>query len=266
LIRCESCDSYRIDPPAFQEEVKGGLFYTDYYNSNYTNSKPLKDPVASMTSRFWRVAELHPELLAPHECAVDIGSGEGHLCAELQGKGWTRVAGFDISSTRVERARKHYPNIEFYDSYIERSGIAENSVDLVVMDAVVEHLPQPVEVLQTIQRYLKPGGRIVFTTPNMDSGEFRLIGRRWTGMLAPHAHIFLFSPDTISAMLKKAGFEVEAVGSIFLPQASWKDYLEPLTKGDVKTVAWRAVQDAGANYGKMVGRGPMLYAVASRPR
>src|SRR6185295_6967154 len=103
------------------------------------------------------------------------------------------VAGIEVSKTRVARARRVYPELMFFDQALPATAIKKRSVDLIVMEAVIEHLPRPLETLQELREFLTPAGRIVLTTPNMDSGEFRFLGKRWTPMLAPHAHIFLFS-------------------------------------------------------------------------
>jgi hypothetical protein len=47
----------------------------------------------------------------------------------------------------------------------------------------------------------------------MASGDFRFLGGRWTGMLAPHAHLFLFDPESITRLLTQAGLEPMEVGS-----------------------------------------------------
>ncbi|MBL8291802.1 MAG: class I SAM-dependent methyltransferase [Bryobacterales bacterium] len=213
----------------------------------------------------WKVAEQVPLLNQVRNTAIDIGSGEGHLCAELAGRGWSSVAGFDISRSRVSRARRLYPHLQFYDVPLSASGIATGSVDLVVMEAVIEHLPAPLAFLCEIMPYLAPGGVLLLTTPNMDSGHFRLLGRRWTGMLAPHAHIFLFSPRSITLLFKRTGLTNVQTGSYHTPMYTPTQYLKRLAHGDVTGTLWRAHQEVGGIYGRLINRGPMLYAVGQKP-
>ncbi len=137
-----------------------------------------------------------------------------------------------------------------------------------VMDSVIEHLPNPVETVRDLRRFLKPGGTIVLLTPNMESGHFRFLGKRWTGMLAPHAHIFMFTGSfSFSPLLERAGFfRFPACGSLHMPAYTVPlKFAERLFSGDVKGAVWRAHQEIGGLYGRAIQSGPMLYVVASRP-
>jgi 2-polyprenyl-3-methyl-5-hydroxy-6-metoxy-1,4-benzoquinol methylase len=195
---------------------------------------------------------------------IEIGCGDGHLCAELNAEGWPEVLGLDVSRTRIQRARRLYPKLPFFDQPLQALGLARASVDVIVMEAVIEHLPQPVDTLREFREYLAPGGRIVLTTPNMDSGEFRFLRKRWTSMLAPHAHIFLFSPASMRRLFEKAGLQAEASGSYHTPLYTPLQYLKRLGRGDVKGTLWRAHQDMGTAYGLWTGEGAMLFGVGRR--
>ena len=261
LVRCGSCGCYRIDPPPISRDDEAATFYTRYYDGS--NGHGSARPAAPRrTSRFWQVARQEPSLEQAGGEAADIGCGEGHLCHELRLAGWPTVIGLDVSRARIERARKLYPDGEFYDRSIDETGVPAASLDLVVMDNVIEHLPQPVVMLRTLRRYLKAEGRIVVITPNMTSGHFRLLGRLWTPELAPHAHIYLFTPASMRLVLANAGFAAESIGSFHLPVYSPVEWGARLASADVKGAVWRAVQELGGIYGRLIGTGPMLYAVA----
>lgn len=261
LLHCSACHSYRIDPPPIRTSSESSEFYTTYYQN-------VKSPPAtfshsfSRTSRFWKVAEQIPSLEHAKNLVVDIGCGDGHLCAELQMAGWPSVVGIDVSQERIARARQSYPQVTFYDRPIEATDIAQHSVDLIIMDNVIEHLPDPVTILEQLCAYMRPDGKIVLITPNLESGHFRLLGRRWTPELAPHTHIFLFTPASLARLMVKAGFLVETQGHFHLPPSSWLAQLRRLMGGDIKGAIWSTMQEAGAIYGRLSNAGPMLYAVA----
>jgi hypothetical protein len=120
-------------------------------------------------------------------------------------------------------------------------------------------------MVASLGRYLKPSGKLVVITPNMTSGCFQLLGRRWTPELAPHAHVFLFVPSSLERLIGRSGLIVEAVGSFHLPIYSPIEWLSRVASGDVKGALWRAGQEAGSLYGRLIGQGSMLYAVASAP-
>jgi hypothetical protein len=170
----------------------------------------------------------------------------------------------DVSATRIARARRRHPRVEFSDRPLAQSGIEASSLDLAILDNVLEHLPQPAEMLDQVRGLLKATGRLVAITPNMESGNFRLLGRRWTPELAPHAHIYLFTAKALDRLLAVTGFRRIAGGTFHLPASSLASLLSPLARGAWRETVWRAAQEAGGGYGRLVGAGPMLYVVAGK--
>jgi 2-polyprenyl-3-methyl-5-hydroxy-6-metoxy-1,4-benzoquinol methylase len=267
LVQCTECGCFRIDPPPISGDHEGADFYTDYYSG--VKSGTMDDQTTGLkgdtrVSRFWRVVEQVPDLGRPKQRVADIGCGEGGLCNELRAAGWPFVVGFDLSRTRISRARKKHPGIEFHDSAFPAGSVPDGSLDLVIMDNVVEHLADPVATLRRVAPSLRADARLVLITPNMSSGQFRLLGRRWTAELAPHAHIFLFSPDAISRLLSMCGFELEVTGSFHLAPNPLREIFSAWSRLGPKEAIWRAMNEAGAIYARLVRAGPMLFAVARR--
>jgi len=265
LLRCSSCGCFRIDPPPITSDDQSGDFYTAYYAMRQLTRREGTTGGAGQHSRYWRVVEQVPTLRVPVRTVIDFGSGEGRLCYELSEAGWHDVVGVDISRARVARARGLYPGIRFYDRPMDQTDLPRSAADLCVMDNVIEHLTEPQVALEQIRNYLKPFGKIVVITPNMESGHFRLLGRRWTPELAPHAHVFLFTAASLSRALANAGFVVETVSAFHDDPYPIRDWTRRLFSGDVKGALWRAHQELGRLYGRVIGSGSMLFAVAQVP-
>src|SRR5260370_34448116 len=79
--------------------------------------------------------------------------------------------------------------------------------DAVVMLDVVEHLLEPDRVMELLCRAMKPGGKLLLSTGDWESGLSRIMGRNWR-LMTPPQHTFFFSPRTMSAMLARVGFDV----------------------------------------------------------
>jgi len=110
---------------------------------------------------------------------LDLGCGSGRDCyilSQLVGpKG--HVTGVDMTEEQLSVANKHIgwhmdkfgfdePNIEFKQGYIEdlkTAGIADNSMDLVVSNCVINLSPDKDRVFAEIFRVLKPGGELYFS-------------------------------------------------------------------------------------------------------
>ena len=260
LIRCRSCSCYRIDPPPLQRPSEASEFYTKYY------IQPSEECNLSQNrrqSRYWQVVEQIPDLAQIHRSVLDVGCGAGDLCHELSQAGWPVVIGQDVSRSRVAKARSIYTNVRFYDVPIEETDISIGSQDLIIIDNVIEHIPNPVEFLTTLRNYLRPSGLLVAITPNMESGNFRLLGRRWIPELAPHAHIFLFTQAAMRLCIELSGFDVCAQGSFHTEMASPGKTFRRLLKGDLKGALWRIIQRLGSLYSRVIKSGPMLFLVAT---
>ncbi|MCF6204695.1 MAG: methyltransferase domain-containing protein [Methylococcaceae bacterium] len=138
------------------------------------------------------LADIHPEVVeryygcgsplpvALEGCTVlDLGCGSGRDCyllSRLVGESG-KVIGVDMTEEQLAVAIRHrewhadrygytQSNVEFVQGYIEdlaSAGIADNSIDIVVSNCVVNLSPDKQEVLSEILRVLKPGGEIYFS-------------------------------------------------------------------------------------------------------
>jgi 2-polyprenyl-3-methyl-5-hydroxy-6-metoxy-1,4-benzoquinol methylase len=242
-----------------RRNADGAEFYTAYYADEASAGRAIEGP--NRRSRFWRVVRQIPSLAATGQAALDIGSGEGHLCAELRAAGWRRVVGVEVSGARVARARRRYPGLEFVQGTLEDLDLPSHAFDLITLDNVVEHLPDPSTVLSRVAALLRPGGRCVLITPNMRSGSFRLLGRRWTPELAPHTHVYLFTASSLIQLMARSGLEAEAYGTFHVAPCTWREWSRHLCRADLKTVLWQSGQQLGALNGRLIGSGAMLFTV-----
>lgn len=263
VLRCPKCFTSRIDPPQLVDETEAEKFYTKYYEMR---SEPESGDAArsSRNGPFWRIAALAPELQNPSGPIVEIGSGDGHRCAQLKDAGWPRVIGFELSKSRAARAQCRYPDVEIHNCTIQQSNLQPGSLQVILMEAVLEHLPNPLEQLCSISRFLKPGGFFVMTTPNMDSGHFKLLKARWSPSLAPHVHLFLFGAASIKTLLTRAGLQSFMIGSLQEEPYAPMQYVRRALSGDFKGTLWRAIQETGNFYGRFLKEGPLLFAVGRK--
>jgi SAM-dependent methyltransferase len=84
---------------------------------------------------------------------------------------------------------------------------------LITMNHVIEHLPNPLATLTRLCKKLAPGGVFEGQTPAAGSLEHRVFGRRWSGYHAPR-HTVVFSRAGLSRLLERAGLvEIEIDGA-----------------------------------------------------
>lgn len=171
----------------------------------------------SGTERAHTVAYLEGPLLEElgsisGKTVLDIGCGNGAFTATLAGRG-AQVAGIDVSSTGIALARQEHPGVEWgvmsaYDDLRSHFG---REFDLVVSLEVIEHLFDPRRFLARAFQAVKPGGRLVLSTPY--HGYLKNLALAVSDRLDGHftalwdgGHIKFFSWATIQVLLKEAGF------------------------------------------------------------
>ena len=134
---------------------------------------------------------------------LEIGSGFGYLLKEFENDGW-RVKGVDPDVQASRYARDHN-GVEAITGTLQDAGLEPGSVDVVIMNHVIEHVPDPLSLLKDIHHVLKPGGHFVMETPVYDTLTYRLLGRRERS-LSCDGHIYFFTTPTLEHMFQRAGF------------------------------------------------------------
>jgi arsenite methyltransferase len=105
--------------------------------------------------------------LQPGQAVLDIGCGGGldaFLAARAVGK-TGKVFGVDPTPEMIQKAadnarRGDYPNLQFKQGSVERLPIADDSIDVVISNCVINHSPDKLSAFREIRRVLKPGGRM----------------------------------------------------------------------------------------------------------
>jgi 2-polyprenyl-3-methyl-5-hydroxy-6-metoxy-1,4-benzoquinol methylase len=127
--------------------------------------------------RIWSAlpSEVEPERFGPRrrflleqvragERVLDVGCGEGSFSAALAAAG-AHPVGVDVASEAIRRASGRHPELELHQVG-ETLPFEDASFDVAWAGEVLEHVQDVVGLLDEVRRVLRPGGRLLVSTPD----------------------------------------------------------------------------------------------------
>lgn len=133
---------------------------------------------------------------------LDYGSGGGAFLDVARSYGWEgEGVDFDEETLRVCReAGLRVTNVSNFDVEQHRQNF-----DAITLAHVLEHVPEPMELLATLYTMLKPRGHLYIELPNVSSIGHRLYRSAWRGLEVPR-HFSLPTPKVLEDGLRRLGY------------------------------------------------------------
>jgi 2-polyprenyl-3-methyl-5-hydroxy-6-metoxy-1,4-benzoquinol methylase len=207
MVQCEECSTVYLRERPVKEEL--WRFYSDRYHcfEDFEKRGPIMSFLAQLVLKL-KIRQIDRYFPSGNNRLLDYGCGSGTWLQMLKNSGcsWSLV-GSDIVPKQIASLREK--NIEAYvaDETQILEHVAPNSVGVIHLFHVIEHVPSPLKLLETLRQLLVPGGVIVGQTPNHQCLEQRIFGDYWWQWHVPR-HTVIFSPETMRAHAQKAGLEV----------------------------------------------------------
>jgi SAM-dependent methyltransferase len=204
ILRCAACGLGRTEAPAFDP----GRYYTDDYftgqhadgYADYRGAEAVLRREFASTVAFIRARRGGGRLL-------EVGCAYGFFLQEA--KPFFEVTGIELAADAAAHARSC--GLDVLTGVADEATLEQlGSFDVIAMLDVIEHLPDPLELLRLLGRHLAPGGIIVVTTGDFASLVARLLGKHWR-LMTPPQHLWFFTPDSLSRMGRSAGLDCEHV-------------------------------------------------------
>lgn len=133
---------------------------------------------------------------------LEAGCGEGYGAA-LLARTARRVIALDYDARTTGHVARRYPGLAVVCGNLATLPLAASTVDLVTNLQVIEHLWEQERFLAECARVLRPGGRLLLTTPN------RLTFSSDRGAPLNPFHTRELTPSELDGLLRGAGFTVE---------------------------------------------------------
>jgi 2-polyprenyl-3-methyl-5-hydroxy-6-metoxy-1,4-benzoquinol methylase len=204
IVRCRSCGLVYANPRPIPRQLHEGYARSeDVDYAREASSRSINAHISLHTiKRFVERGRI-----------LDVGCSTGYFlnAARLSFEPY----GIEPSRWAVSFARDVL-SLDVRLGSLEDADFPEGWFDVVTMNDVIEHLPDPRSCLSRTHELLRARGLLYIVTPNIASLSARLLRGRWWG-LRP-AHLYYFSTRTLEAMLDATGFETvfkKSFGRIF---------------------------------------------------
>lgn len=181
----------------YQADAEGNSYFQDDAFNQHKNRR-----------RYEFFKNIHP--FKKEERVLEVGSGGGYAI-QIFRKNPVFYIPLDIPQKNLKNLRQA-ADFELFplsgDTFY--LPLKDNSVDVVVISEVLEHLEEPAKALQEIQRVLKSGNEILISVPYKEKISFQLCVHcnQWT---PNNAHFHSFDEQKISEILGSSGFELQKV-------------------------------------------------------
>lgn len=207
LIDCEQCGFRHIIPLPSAETLRR-FYEAEFYQSNRPHYiEASKEDVEWRQSEFTDRCTIAEKLTGREPGrALDIGCGPGDFLLAAKHRGWD-VLGVEPSPMAAEYAASRGLEIENAFFSAELAGTLGN-FDLVHMSEVLEHIPNPLELLASVKEILNPGGILCVSVPNDFNPlqvAFQEIAGKDPWWVVPDHHLNYFDFDSLEKVMENAG-------------------------------------------------------------
>ena len=196
VCRCVNCGQVYvkgIDLNAIEKKYNEKDYFAE--RNNYI------DRWEEFSRLFQRIVE-KIVIFKPHGRLLDVGCSVG-IFLDVARKNGFDVKGVEVSTWASEFARQK--GLDVLTGGLSDAAYPEKSFDVVVLNHVLEHIPDPVAVLLEARRILRDDGLLVIGVPNFGSYMAAIKKEKWAS-LTPDQHIWQFTHDSLLRVLMRSGF------------------------------------------------------------
>jgi SAM-dependent methyltransferase len=204
MARCAQCGLVFCNPRPVRAELL--RFYAQYFapSSEDLWERQMRVPFQKEGVAFLKATMRTGRIL-------DVGCGHGFFLDMMRSAGW-ETTGVEPSPVAARHAVEQL-GLNVLCGIVEDAPLEPESFDAATLWYVLEHVPNPSEVLRAVARAVRRGGWAIVRVPNRNVevdrwlARFGPVGRRFF-LINPPRHLYDYTPTTLGALLEKSGFTV----------------------------------------------------------
>ncbi|OJF68872.1 hypothetical protein BK026_08735 [Alteromonas sp. V450] len=211
FVQCAQCTHVWLNPRPSVATLNT-IYPPHYYSYDFeTKVHPIALKAKAILDKL-KFKSFFKHLKQTPKTYADVGCGSGRFLKLMHHMGLKKqdIYGLELTQSVVDELN----NLGFngINSRVEEvKEIEPESLDLVTMFHVIEHVEDPRAVVAKINQWLSKDGCLVLETPNFDSVDAKLFKNQfWGGYHIPR-HWHVFSVDTLVKLLEDNGFDIVAI-------------------------------------------------------
>ena len=209
LAKCTRCNHISTFPRLKEQDL--GKLYEKYYPRKYINHEQIfkkanKDfsPLSNFLYWFKGINNQGHFYSKKGEMVLDIGCGD---CSSLIEINYLGAKAFGIEADSNIKSIAKSLNLKVHFGSVEDNPFSGRKFDLIVMNQVIEHIPEPDKCIRIIKRRLSKNGRIIFVFPNRNSFWNKITGIKWINWHIPY-HLHHFNKKNFQTMIENSGLKI----------------------------------------------------------
>lgn len=184
-------------------DFESGFDYSDHYDLDAKVIDYFEKYTCSATNDEFK--RIHQAIISRvpknAELILDVGCGSAWVAEHFLPKG-KKVISMDISIDNPKKALQYYPS-ENHSAIIADAfylPLEDNSVDCIIASEIIEHVLNPEEFIKSLLRVIKPGGKLIITTPYNETLEYQLCVH-CNRPTTKHAHLYSFNEKNFKEII-----------------------------------------------------------------
>lgn len=237
IVECNDC-GFRFTNPIPTENTIGNYYKTSNYISHSGTKKGIINKIYHIVRQ--RAIKSKEQLISLNcisneKKLLDIGCGTGDFLAFCKTKKW-QVEGLEPDED-ARRIAKEKNQLTLFDlNYL--TSIPDDSVDVITMWHVLEHVYNLNDDIKQYKRILKPGGTLIVAVPNCSSYDASYYKEHWAALDLP-IHLYHFQPKNIEQLFNNHSMKMSEI----LPMKYDSYYISMISEkykgGNILSGFWR---------------------------